>query len=145
MDWRFGDQGAAVLVAAQETVFRRGDDAIRAEHLLLGVLEQSDGVAVETAGHQGLTLDSVNRALSETSPPQGLAFETIPPFAAESQAVLEGASEQSLSRDASAVGPEHILLALLDSSSDRILAILDVVGADPGQLRVELLARMGEE
>lgn len=55
-----------VIELAGDEVRRRGDAKIDTHHLLLGLIRQGDGTAVEVLGHLGITGDRVRRCTDRT-------------------------------------------------------------------------------
>lgn len=67
---RFTDLARAVVVGAQEEARRLGHAWIGAEHLMLGVLAQPDGVGVAELGRLGVTTDTWRAAMAAAPGPE---------------------------------------------------------------------------
>jgi ATP-dependent Clp protease ATP-binding subunit ClpA len=65
---RFTRPAGRVVVGAQGAARRLGDDHLGAEHLLLGLLDQDDGVAAAVLAGLGVTTAAVERELAARRP-----------------------------------------------------------------------------
>ena len=63
---RFTDRARRVLVLAQEEARTLGHNFLGTEHLLLGFLRESDGVAAKALSQLGVRLDDVRERVKET-------------------------------------------------------------------------------
>ncbi len=63
----FAPRTKRVLEAAYSETIRRGQTYISTEHLLLGIVRESNGVAMEALGRLGVSGDAVRNAVNELS------------------------------------------------------------------------------
>jgi ATP-dependent Clp protease ATP-binding subunit ClpA len=146
-------QGLAAPVLAEADVT---PDRVRAEALrsltAAGVTATAGQDAAAALATIGIDVDEIRRRADDTFGPGRFRFPR-PPFTPSAKGVLIAAVREADSRGGSDIGPEHLLLALLENpagpdaepdpaESSSALAILITLGADPAALRAALLARM---
>ncbi len=111
---RFTGSARMVVVQAQEEAQRLGHHHIGTEHLLLGLLAESEGVGAQALRSAGITL-AVARA--EVERIVGCGQETPSrrriPFTSRSKKVLELALREAFKLNHNYIGTEHVLLGLL--------------------------------
>jgi len=110
---RFTPRAKNVVMAAQNEARAAHNDEIRPAHLILGLLSEPDALAAQAILAQGVPLETVRQAATDSLPP---AVDTLPeliPYDAQSREVLELTFREAL-RLGHNYGTEHILLALLE-------------------------------
>ncbi|MFD7846817.1 Clp protease N-terminal domain-containing protein [Nocardia sp. NPDC059764] len=136
---RFTDASRRAIVLAQEEARALGHDWIGTEHLLLGVLAGDDPVAARVLGDLGLDVSSVRERIRqavgehEPKPPSGHV-----PFTPRSKKVLEGSLREAMRLRHNYIGPEHILLALIEEGDGIAPQILISLGAEPADIRTRI-------
>jgi hypothetical protein len=137
---RFSDRARRVVVLAQDEARRLGHDFIGTEHLLLGLLVESEGVGAQALQGAGITLDGVRAGIEEIiGCGQGTPGGHIP-FTPRAKKVLELALRESLRLNHNHIGTEHILLGLLREGEGVGVQIIAAAGVQPNQLRDSVLA-----
>lgn len=111
---RFTERARAVVVTAQEEARGRGHDHITVGHLVLGLVADPTSLAARTVEGQGVSLDTVRRTAVATLPEPAGSVPALIPFDAQTKKALELTFREALRSDATHVGTEHILLALLE-------------------------------
>jgi ATP-dependent Clp protease ATP-binding subunit ClpA len=145
---RFTDRGRRVLVLAQEEARLLNHSFIGTEHVLLGLIQEGDGVAAQALQAVGVTLQAARLKVEETigmsgSPPSG-----SPPFTPRAKKVLELAMRESLQMGHHHIGTEHLLLGIIREGEGVASSVLLSLGADLGQVRqkvIELISGRTEE
>ncbi|MFE2677366.1 Clp protease N-terminal domain-containing protein, partial [Streptomyces hygroscopicus] len=87
---------------------------VRPEHLVLGLLQEPEGLAAKAIIAQGVPLDAVRRAAVEALPPAAEEVPELVPYDAGARKVLELTYREALRLGHNYIGTEHILLALLE-------------------------------
>jgi ATP-dependent Clp protease ATP-binding subunit ClpC len=139
---RFTDRARRVLVLAQEEARELSCEFLGTEHLLLGLIRESDGVAAKELNKLGVTYELVRAKVEEAidaaaKPPWG-----SPPFTSRAKKVLEFALREALQLDHSYVGTEHLLLGLVREGNGVAVQILDSLHVDMTLLRTNVLERI---
>ena len=143
---RFTDRARSVLVLAQEEARLLRHGYIGTEHILLGLILESDGLAATALASYGITLDAVR---SEVAEMLGVVDEASapapggsPPFTPRSKKVLELALREALQLGHNYIGTEHILLGVLREGEGVGAQVLVRLGVDLGLARRRVTALM---
>ncbi|MEE1930195.1 Clp protease N-terminal domain-containing protein [Streptomyces sp. TRM 70351] len=124
---RFTPRAKNVVVASQNEARAAGNERIRTEHLVLGLLSESDGLAAQAITAQGMTLDTVRRAAVTALPPSAGEVPDLVPYDPSAQKALELTFREALRLGHNYVGTEHVLLGLLEQENgDGVLTGLGV-------------------
>jgi ATP-dependent Clp protease ATP-binding subunit ClpA len=151
-DLQLTSRAKRIIDLACDEARGRGDNFIGTEHLLLGFIRESDGVASRTLGRFGLDRDQVYTVLGtapasdvdEGAPEQRLPAAPSAPdasrtsgkwvrFTERARKVIFYAQEEAHRTKDNFVAPEHLLLGLVrenDSVAGRILSRLGVARED---------------
>ncbi|MCU7730569.1 AAA family ATPase, partial [Actinoplanes sp. KI2] len=136
---RFTDQARRVVVLAQEEARLLNHHDIATEHLLLGLINEGEGVAAQALTALGVTLEAarhrVEEAVGEGRDVPGVHV----PFTPAAKNVLELALREALKLGHNHIGPEHILLGLLRDTASVAVQILVTLGANPSSVREKVL------
>ncbi|WP_407305701.1 ATP-dependent Clp protease ATP-binding subunit [Desulfosporosinus sp. SB140] len=128
MKGRYTERAEKVLTIAQSEAKRMGHHVVGTEHILLGLIEEGEGIAAQALKGLNLDLDKIRSIVEEVAgvgQPSNGAVELTPRV----KKVLELANEEAHRQDVSYIGTEHILLGLImegEGVAARILANLNV-------------------
>ena len=111
---RFTMRARNVVMAAQNEVRAAGNNEIRPEHLVLGLLSESGGLAAQTIIAQGVSLETVRQTVTAALPPAAGQVPELIPFDPQAKKALELTFRAALRMGHNYIGTEHILLALLE-------------------------------
>lgn len=142
---------ARVITAAMAETRRRGDRRLSTEHLLLGLLHETDSAAVRALGIDLATaraaLDALDRAAlaaigintDQFQPVGPVASGKHPPLTSAARAVLLRAIKPTPRAKGRHPTAEHLLLALLACQQpDPTAELLAHLGIDPETVRNRL-------
>jgi ATP-dependent Clp protease ATP-binding subunit ClpA len=140
---RFTDRARRVVVLAQEESRRLDHNFIGTEHILLGLIQEREGVAAQALGALGIRLEAVRARVEEIvgrgeSTPSGHI-----PFTPRAKKVLELSLREALQFGHNYIGTEHLLLGLIREGEGVAATVLVGLGADLESVRqkvVQLLA-----
>lgn len=111
---RFTDRSRRILVLAQEEARLDQSDYIGTEHLLLGMIHESEGIAGRVLARLEVDLEQVRKVVATWArPPRPAAPAPSPPFTPRCRKVLELALREALQLGHNYIGTEHILLGLI--------------------------------
>jgi ATP-dependent Clp protease ATP-binding subunit ClpC len=136
---RFTDRARRVLVLAQERARILENNFIGTEHLLLGLLDEGEGIAAQVLRSAGVSDEKLTEEIKKRNQTTGSAFTGSPPFTPRAKKVLELALRESLDLGSNYIGTEHILLGLVREGEGGGVAALIGAGVDPADLRRRLL------
>jgi ATP-dependent Clp protease ATP-binding subunit ClpA len=142
---RFSDRGKRVLALAQDEAIRHNHNYIGTEHLLSALLRGEETIASRALESLGVDLTKVRKALlfivgrgdSTTSPSE----ITLSP---RTKKVIELAGAEAAQMGQSHVGPEHVLLGLIDEGEGIASGILESLGAQLETVRAKVLELLNE-
>ncbi|ORA31309.1 Clp protease N-terminal domain-containing protein [Mycobacterium aquaticum] len=135
---RFTPRARNVVVASQNAAHGAGNAEITADHLLLALFSEPDGLAAKLLSGQGVDADGVRGAI--TLPPRAPEVPALIPFSATAKKALELTFRQALRLGHNYIGTEHILLALFEAEPDD--GALHRLGVDPQRLETDLAAAL---
>jgi ATP-dependent Clp protease ATP-binding subunit ClpA len=130
----FSSDAREVVIAAERHAQSLGE-SVRPEHLLLGVLELTNSLAVRTLVGAGVDLDAVRHELAPPGRPDSDA-ETRRPFTPEARKTLELSLREALAAGDDRINAEYVLLALLREPAGEAARVLARHGGDLDRIRV---------
>jgi len=136
------------MVLAQEEARLLNHNFIGTEHLLLGLLDEGEGVAATALEGLGISADAVRAKVEETMGAPSTAAGGSPPFTPRAKKVLELGLREALQLGHNYIGTEHILLGLLREGEGVGACVLVDLGADLLTVRrrvLDLLSGPGGE
>ncbi|MET7421994.1 ATP-dependent Clp protease ATP-binding subunit [Dactylosporangium sp. NPDC005555] len=136
---RFTDRAKRVVVLAQEEARILNHNAIGTEHLLLGLIQEGDGVAARSIGALGISGDDVRRRVEEVIGHGAQAPGGHVPFTPRAKKVLELALREALQLGHNFIGTEHLLLGLVREGDGVAAQVLVQLGADLNRLRAQVI------
>lgn len=141
---RFTPRARNVVVAAQNEARAASSAEITPEHLVLGLLTETQGLAALAITGQGVTPEAVRRQVTGRLPTPAEDLPALIPFSVQARKVLELTLREALRLGHNYVGTEHILLALLEQEGgEGVLAGLGLDKAAIEQQLVTMLASVG--
>src|SRR4029453_13302326 len=136
---RFTDRARRVVVLAQEDARLLNHNYIGTEHLLLGLIHESQGVAAKALESLGISLEAV-RAQVEEIIGQGQRSPTGHiPFTPRAKKVLELSLREAKQLDHNYIGTEHILLGLIREGEGVAAQVLVKLGGDLPRVRQQVI------
>ena len=101
---------------SREEALRLGHDYIGAEHLLLGMIREGDGVAIGLLKKLGVSLDDVRQTIEQAT--KGAATNNVKnlqniPLTRQSEKVLKITYLEAKIFKSTLIGTEHLLLSIL--------------------------------
>ena len=146
MDRKFTRQAEAALKLAKTTAKSCEHSYIGTEHLLTGLLKESEGTAGKILAEFGVDQEKLMELIGQlVAPPQGetaLKEPKDPQYSPRSRKILEQALEDAESMECTA-GTEHILLALLKETDCVGTRLLFTMGVNIQKLFAAVLTAMG--
>lgn len=129
---KFTERARTMVVAAQEAAGVSGSAEIHLAHLVLGLLSESDSLAVRLIADQDIALaDLAAAAIAAAGAPPGAAISpeelkaatssgamsALVPFDGETKKALELTFREALRLGHNYIGTEHVLLAILEQEN----------------------------
>ncbi|MBK7106776.1 MAG: ATP-dependent Clp protease ATP-binding subunit [Ignavibacteriae bacterium] len=139
MEGNFSERVQEVIRLSREEALRLGHDYIGTEHLLLGIIRESHGVAVKIMVNLGVDLANLKKTIEETVKSTGgtLTIGNIP-LTKQAEKVLKITQIESKIYKSDVIGTEHILLSLLRDEDNVATQILNQFNITYETARAEL-------
>lgn len=137
---RFTERTRRVIFFAQEEAARFGENYVGTEHLLLGLVRESDSVAARILERMGVSLQrirqEVERAITRGEGRLGQEMQLTP----RAKRVIDLAYEEARQLNNNYIGTEHLLLGLIRESEGVAGRVLARLGVDLERTRREVMA-----
>ena len=118
------------------------DAGVDTEHVLLGLLDDPDGLAAKVIVSLGVPLDTLTDTVrSAMTPGEGTPLGHIP-FTADSKQVLKETADAAIELQHNYIGTEHMLLGLLRVPQSRAAQVLTGAGLDATRVRDAVAAAL---
>ena len=138
---QFTEKARRVVIHAQDEARRMGHNFVGTEHLLLGLIRETNSLPAKILQSIGLDLETVRAEVLKATgrgPAIGPNEEvTFTPRA--KKVVLELAGEEARALNQNYIGPEHLLLGLIREGEGVAAQVLLAAGADLNKVRHQLM------
>ena len=146
MNDKYTSNAKEALRFAGEAASESRQNYIGTEHLLVGLVREPDGVASKILMENLITEGRIREMIARLNVQSGdLALMDKDGFSPRCQKILKLAKEQAERYHSSAIGTEHILLALILEEENMGVKILESLGANPAKIYFEVLSSLGED
>lgn len=140
---RFTNDAKSVLRYAQKAAQQFHHDYVGTEHVLLGLVLNTNGIAGMVLSQFGLTEKNVTRAIENTvgvGERDSKRLRLTPP----TKRVLELAAAEASTRGQNYIGTEHILAGILQEGTGSAIQILQSMDIDPMTVAQKLAEVMND-
>ena len=133
---RFTDRARRVVVLSQEEARRLNHNYIGTEHVLLGLLQEGEGIGARVLTSLGVSLEAARDSVEQIIGPgtQVPSSDHIP-FTPRAKKVLELSLREALQLGHDYIGTEHLLLGLLREGEGVAAQVMVRLGAELSQVR----------
>jgi len=136
---KFTEEARRVLALASEEAARLQHNFVGTEHLLLGLVRESEGIAGKVLGAMGVELEAVRQKIVfmiGTGKQRGAGMIGLTP---RSRKVIELAVDEAHNLGHHYIGTEHLLLGLLREGKGVAIAVLESQGINLEEMRTDVL------
>ena len=137
---RFTDEARRVLDLALDEARTLSSNRVGTEHILLGLVQERDGIAAEALDLVGISLDAVRQQIEQIT---GQGHEAPAPshqqYTLRAKRALDMSLREALQLGHHHIGTEHILLGLLREGEGPAAQVLIELGADLKLVRQQVL------
>ncbi len=130
----FTDKANSALNTAIESAEELGHTYIGSEHIVLGLLKESNGVGANILNERGIFPEDFKEKIVETESSGSYCRLTPDDFTPRSRQIMERALIEAASINHQQVGTEHLLLAVLRDGSSVAVRLLTMLGVQPSEL-----------
>jgi ATP-dependent Clp protease ATP-binding subunit ClpC len=142
---RFTDRARKVMNLAGSEAKRLNHKFIGDEHILLGMMAESEGLAAHVLRHFGVDLKKTRSEIWAVEPalPDDSVKSAELPLTAAAKRVIEESMKECRNLDHHYVGTEHLLLGLCRQSEGLAVRLLIDLGLKPESIRQGVLNVLG--
>ena len=135
---RFTDRARRAMALAQEEA-QRHHSGVGTEHLLLGLIQEGEGVAAKALEALGISLETVSQQIQEIIGPAKPPPSRQSRFSPRARQVLKLSLREALQLGHHYIGTEHLLLGLMREGEGVAAQVLDKLGADLSGVRQQVI------
>jgi len=143
---KFTERARRVILLGQEEAGKMGSGHVGTEHLLLGLVSESEGVASQVLQKMGVSLNKVREQINdEAETGEGESTGSEPKLTPKAKRVLEYAADEARRMRHNYIGTEHLLLALLREKDGQAAKVLQTLGLSLETLREDVVIYLGTD
>ena len=142
---KFTDKARKVLVLAQDEARALHQPYVGTEHILLGLIQEKDGLAAQALERLGVAYDAVVRGIREVaSIDEGADVSGHLSFTPRVKRVLENSLREAMQMGQSYISTEHLLLGIVRENEGTALDVLSRLGVKGDDVRTALNDLVGQ-
>ncbi|MGB4204278.1 MAG: ATP-dependent Clp protease ATP-binding subunit [Bacteroidales bacterium] len=125
MEAKFSQRVKDVLSYSREEAMRLGNDTVGVEHLLLGIIREGNGLAVQIIKEMKFDLDSLKKEIENSISVSGRKVRSHDnlPLSKQAERALKLTYLESKLLNSELIGTEHLLLAILKDEDNIVSQI----------------------
>ncbi|QNO14821.1 ATP-dependent Clp protease ATP-binding subunit [Alkalicella caledoniensis] len=140
---RFTKRAKHVITLAQEEAKKLGHSIVGTEHILLGLIEEGQGIAAKVLTELNVDIEGVKTQIEGLIGKGEKPIEGNIGFSPRSKMVVQLATDEAQILGHNYVGTEHILLGLIKEGEGVAAKVLDNLGVDLDKTRGSILKELG--
>ena len=142
---KFTDKARKVLVLAQDEARALHQPYVGTEHILLGLIQEKDGLAAQALERLGVAYDAVVKGSREVaSIDEGADVSGHLSFTPRVKRVLENSLREAMQMGQSYISTEHLLLGIVRENEGTALDVLSRLGVKGDDIRTALNDLVGQ-
>ena len=142
---KFTDKARKVLVLAQDEARALHQPYVGTEHILLGLIQEKDGLAAQALERLGVAYDAVVKGIREVaSIDAGADVSGHLSFTPRVKRVLENSLREAMQMGQSYISTEHLLLGIVRENEGTALDVLSRLGVKGDDIRTALNDLVGQ-
>lgn len=132
---RFTERARKVVFHAQEEAQRLGEGYVSTEHLLLGLVRETDSMATSALERLGVAFESVRAEIEKQIPPSQSRAGQDMTLTPRAKRVIDLAYDEARNLGNNYIGTEHLLLGLVREEEGLAARVLAKLGVELEALR----------
>jgi len=147
MEAKFSQRVKDVLTYSREESLRLGNDYIGVEHLLLGIIREGEGMAIQILNLLNVDTNEVRKTIEGTigtSVKRDKSADNLP-LVKQAERALKLTYLEAKMFNSELIGTEHLLLAILKDEDNLVTSTLNKYGVDYDAVRDELKSVISNE
>lgn len=145
MNIGFTGKAQNALSKALSSASELGHTCIGSEHLLMGLLSESEGIAAKVLTERGVTLEKITKVIKEVSGVGEVTRLTAADMTPRTKKIIEASAKAAMNMGHGYIGTEHLLLAMMDESDSYGVKMLSACGAQPADIRRDIISHFGRD
>lgn len=121
-----------------------GHTCVGSEHLLLGLLSESEGIAAKVLTDRGVSTDKLRHVIEEVSGVGETTKLSASDMTPRTKKIIETSARCAMSMGHGYVGTEHLLLAITEESDCYAVKMLESLGVSPADIRRDIINCLGQ-
>jgi len=142
---RFTERARKVVFYAQEEAQRFGEGYVSTEHLLLGLVRESDSVAARVLERLGVSLNKIRSEVEKQLPKSDARPSQEMTLTPRAKRVIDLAYDEARNLNNNYIGTEHLLLGLIREGDGLAGRVLMKLGIELDRARREVMALQDNE
>ncbi len=143
---RFTERARRVVFFAQEEASRLGENFVTTEHLLLGLVRESDSVAARILDRMGVSLNRIRAEIErQVSRGDGRLSQDTMQLTPRAKRVIDLAYDEARQLNNNYIGTEHLLLGLIREGEGLAARVLAKLGVDLERTRREVMSLQSDD
>ncbi|MBU0486334.1 MAG: ATP-dependent Clp protease ATP-binding subunit [Bacteroidetes bacterium] len=145
MEAKFSPRVKDVITFSREEAFRLGNDYIGIEHLLLGILREGEGTAIQIMKYMNINLTDLRSAIERNVKGNSLKvtkMENIP-LIKQAERIIKLTYLEAKRFKNSVIDTEHLLLSILKDNDNIVTQTMNKMGVDYESVSEELRILQG--
>ncbi len=144
MQYRFTPSAAQAVQNAADAAGELGHNYIGTEHLLIGLVREENGIASRVLEEHDVTEDKLMELVSQLiSGGDSVEVADVSDYTPRGRRILELSSREAMRFRATAIGTEHLLIALLRDGDCVAARLLTTMGVNIQTLYTDIVNAMG--
>ncbi|MEA3479395.1 MAG: ATP-dependent Clp protease ATP-binding subunit, partial [Bacteroidota bacterium] len=142
MEAKFSQRVKDVLTYSREEAMRLGNDYIGLEHLLLGILREGEGMAIQILHYFGVDLKELRKTIevSIANPEKDTRKVDNIPLIKQAERALKITYLEAKLFNSELIGTEHLLLSILKDEENLVTKSFQKYGIDYDTIKSEIKA-----
>lgn len=146
MNSRFTDKAKSAIGHARAAASQLQHGYVGTEHLLIGLLQETDGVASMVLQANGVEENRLIGLVSQLiTPMSNVSTQEIGSYSPRAQYVLGNSAKEANRFQSQMIGTEHILMAIIKDSDCVATRLLNTMHVKIRKMYTDLLQAMGED
>ena len=142
---KFTDKARKVLVLAQDEARSLHQPYVGTEHILLGLIQEKDGLAAQALDRKGVKYDAVVQAIRQmVAIDEDTDVSGHLSFTPRVKRVLENSLREAMQMGQSYISTEHLLLGIVREGDGTALEVLTRLGVSGDDIRSALNDLVGQ-
>lgn len=143
MNIGFTKKAQNALNSAQRLASAMGHTSVGSEHILLGLLDETEGIAARVLEERGITFDKTMMSVEKcvgVGMPTPLSTSDITP---RTKKIIESSGSHAIRLGSGYIGTEHILLAICEESDCYAVRLIAEQGGAAADIKRDIMAYFG--